>query len=67
MAETVIRLVKAGTIAFWLMGDVLVIYPSDAQTYSPMKTVGSMAENLELFKDRRSSKKIRISLATVFL
>lgn len=66
MAETVIRLVKAGIIAFWLMGDVLVIYPSDAQTYSPMNTVGSMAENLELFKDR-SSKKIRIALATVFL
>lgn len=58
--EKAVRSVKAGTIAYWPMGDAMVIYHSDAQAYSPVNTVGSVTENLELFKSLRSGTKIRI-------
>lgn len=58
--EKAVRSVKAGTIAYWPMGDAMVIYHSDAQAYSPVNTVGTVTENLELFRSLRSGTKIRI-------
>ncbi len=59
-AEKAVRSVKAGTIAYWPMGDAIVIYHRDAQAYSPVNTVGNVTENLELFRSLRSGTKIRI-------
>lgn len=58
--EKAVRSVKAGTIAYWPMQDAIVIYNSDAKTYSPVNTVGTVTENLELFKSLKSGTKIRI-------
>ena len=51
---------KAGDIAYWPMGDSLVIYPRDARPYGPVNKVGTITENLELFKDLRGGVEIRI-------
>ncbi len=61
--EKAVRSVKAGTIAYWPMGDAMVVYHSDTSTYSPVNTLGRVTENLELFRNLRSGTKIRIERA----
>lgn len=58
--EKSVREVKAGTIAYWPMGDALCLFHSDAPTYSPMNRVGRVTENLELMKRITSGARIRI-------
>ncbi|UCH56882.1 MAG: hypothetical protein JSV18_05935 [Candidatus Bathyarchaeota archaeon] len=62
-SEKGVRSVKAGDIAYWPMGDALVIYYSDSRPYGPVNTVGRVTENLELFKGLKSGVKIRIETA----
>ena len=61
--EKAVRQVKAGTIAYWPMGDALCIYHSDTSAYSPVNRVGRVTENLDLFRMMRSGSKIRIKRA----
>jgi len=58
--EKAVRSVRAGTIAYWPMGDALCIYNVETQTYSPVNNVGRVTEKLELFRDLKSGTKIRI-------
>jgi len=58
--EKSVREVKAGTIAYWPMGDALCLFHSDAPTYSPVNRVGRVTENLELMARIASGARIRI-------
>jgi len=58
--EKAVRSVRAGTIAYWPMGDALCIYNVETQTYSPVNNVGRVTEKLELFRDLKSGAKMRI-------
>ena len=58
--EKSVREVRAGTIAYWPMGDALCIFHSDVSTYSPVNRVGQVTENLELIGRIASGASIRI-------
>ncbi|MGD2200566.1 MAG: cyclophilin-like fold protein [Candidatus Bathyarchaeota archaeon] len=55
--------VEAGDIAYWPMGDSLVIYPRSTETYGPVNTVGKVTENLDIFQDLEGGIRIRIEKA----
>jgi len=60
-AEKGARSTKAGDIAYWPMGDSIVIYPRDARPYGPVNKVGTIKENIELFRDLKGGVEIRIA------
>ena len=58
--EKSVKKVRAGTIAYWPMGDALCLFHSNASTYSPVNRVGRVSENLELIGRITSGARIRI-------
>ncbi|KON30870.1 hypothetical protein AC482_02675 [miscellaneous Crenarchaeota group-15 archaeon DG-45] len=58
--EKSVREVKAGTIAYWPMGDALCLFHSDASTYSPVNRVGRVTENPGLIGRIASGARVRI-------
>jgi hypothetical protein len=61
--EKAVNSVEAGDIAYWPMGDSLVIYPREAKPYGPVNTVGKITENLNLFEGLKGGVRIRIEKA----
>lgn len=55
--------VEMGTIAYWPMGSALCIFYGESQPYSPVNVVGSITENLDLFKGVKSGTKLRVEKA----
>ena len=58
--EKAVRSVKAGDIAYWPMGDSLIIYPKNATPYGPVNIVGKITENLEIFQGLKGGIRVRI-------
>jgi hypothetical protein len=59
-AEKAVNSVEAGTIAYWPMGDAVVLYSKDARPYSPVNKVGKVMEGLELLELLKSGSRVRI-------
>ena len=55
--------VERGTIAYWPMGSALCIFYGESQPYSPVNVIGSITENLDLFKGVKSGTKLRVETA----
>ena len=58
--EKAVRSVKAGDIAYWPMGDSLIIYPKNANSYGPVNIVGKITENLEILQGLKGGIRVRI-------
>ena len=52
--------VETGAIAFWPMGSALCIFYGKSQPYSPVSILGKITQNLELFSQVKSGKKIKV-------
>jgi len=52
--------VEAGTIAYLPLGSALCVFFNRAQPYSPVNVVGKVTDNLEMFKQLGSGKRIRM-------
>jgi hypothetical protein len=59
-AEKAVNSVEGGTIAYWPMGDAVVLYSKDARPYSPVNKVGKVMEGLELLELLKSGSRVRI-------
>jgi len=55
--------VESGTIAFWPMGSALCVFFGNSQPYSPVSILGKITSNLELFKQVKSGKIIKVKLS----
>jgi hypothetical protein len=58
--EKAVSSVEAGTIAYWPMGDAVVLYSRNARPYSPVNKVGQILEGLELLEGLRSGSRVSI-------
>jgi hypothetical protein len=58
--EKAVRSVKAGDIVYWPMQDSLIIYFQDSKTYGPVNKVGSVIDNLDIFKGLKGMVRINI-------
>jgi len=52
--------VDPGTIAYWPMGSAICVFYGDTQPYSPVNLIGMVKTGIEIFKDVRVGKKIRM-------
>ena len=52
--------VDPGTIAYWPMGSAVCIFLNKSQPYSPMNIIGRMKDNLQIFNEINSGKRIKL-------
>ena len=52
--------VETGVIAFWPMGSALCVFYGTSQPYSPVSILGKITKNLEIFKQIKSGKRVRV-------
>jgi len=64
-AEKAVNKVKAGTIAYWPMGDALCVYNGDTSSYNPVNKVGKITQNIEVFKRIKSGTRIKIEKSSL--
>jgi hypothetical protein len=54
--------VEPGTIAFWPMSSALCIFYGDSQPYSPVSILGKITKNLDVFKEAKRGRTIKVEL-----
>jgi hypothetical protein len=54
------KVVEAGAIAYWPLGNAVCIFSEETQPYSPVNVMGRITKNLDLFKNIKRGTKIRI-------
>ena len=52
--------VETGAIAYWPMGSAICVFYGETQPYTPVNLLGSITENLDLFKDVKEGTRITI-------
>jgi hypothetical protein len=52
-----------GTIAYWPMGSAVCIFLNATQPYSPMNVIGKIKDNLQIFQNVSSGKRIKLEKA----
>lgn len=58
--EKPVRNADIGTITYWPRGDALQIYYSDTRTRGPVNEIGTITENLTIFKEIELGSRIII-------
>jgi len=62
--EKPVSRVEAGTIAYWPRGDAINVFHSPVSTLGPVNRVGSIKENLEIFRKISSGVDVRVDRVT---
>ncbi len=58
--EKPVNHVEAGTIAYWPQAGSICIFPAATRTFGPVNRVGTISDNLEIFKNLKSGTRIII-------
>jgi hypothetical protein len=55
--------VETGAVAFWPIGSAICIFYGKTQPYSPVNMLGSITQNLDLFKNVKEGQMISVKPA----
>ena len=58
--EKAVRIVDAGSLAYWPMANSVCIFYGKMQPYSPVNIIGRVVEGHDIFKNLDSGTRVRI-------